>query len=73
MPGDEINIQEFARKVERICDFVIARLKNEGANDDSADFKVIYDLKEQAANIHMRRVKVTGELFTGLADYLKGV
>lgn len=73
MSTREINIQEFARKVERICDFVIAKMKNEGMDADSNDARVILDIKEEAADIHMGKAKITEELFTGLSDYMKGV
>ncbi len=73
MSTGTVNIQEFARKVERICDFVIAKMKNEGMDADTNDARIILDLKEEAADIHMGKARITEELFTGLADYMKGV
>ena len=41
----------FATKVERLCDFIILKFIDETTTDDSPDFKVLYDLKEEAADI----------------------
>lgn len=68
----DVNIQEFARDVERVCDFVIAKLRNQGANVDDADAKVILDIKEKAADIHTGKARITQDMFLGLADYMKG-
>jgi hypothetical protein len=70
--ADEVKIQDFAAKVERICDFVIAKLRNDGVSGDSADARVLLDLKEEAADIATGKTKITEEMFTGLADYMKG-
>lgn len=72
MSTREINIQEFARDVERVCDFVIAKLKNQGKNVDTADAGVILDIKEKAADISTGRATITEDMFLGLADYMKG-
>lgn len=73
MSTREVNIQEFAGKVERICDFVIAKLKNDGVSGESPDARVILDLKEEAADIATGRVKITEAMFTGLDAYMKGL
>jgi hypothetical protein len=68
-----VDIKEFARDVERLCDFLIDKLKQSGARDGSDDVKVIEDLKEIAADIQFDKVNVTTETLSGLSAYMKGV
>ena len=70
--ADEINIQRFAERVERMCDFVIAKLTNEGIVPDERDKNALLKLKEEAADISTGKAKVTKDLFTGFADYMEG-
>lgn len=48
--GKKVDIQDFARRVEGLCDFILSKIET---RDGSADLKIIEDLKEDAADIHM--------------------
>lgn len=66
----EIEIVDFAERVERLCDFFLAKHKRDGSND----LKIIQNLKEEAADIHFGRVRVVTEgSLDGLYDYMNGV
>lgn len=58
-------LREFAEKVERVCDFLIDKAKD--ADIDANDLRVLQDLKEKAANIHMGTDKIDIGL-QGLSD-----
>lgn len=58
----------FPEKVERLCDFLLDKLDT---SDVTGDWKVIYDLKEEAANLQS---KMNNELnIAGLSDYMSGI
>jgi hypothetical protein len=65
----KLEIKEFARRVEHICDFFLSRTEADG----SKDRKIIEDLKEDAADIQFDQVEVASGPFVGLDDYLKGI
>lgn len=67
-----VNITKFAERVERLCDFVLDKLKDETGRR-SEDINVIKDLKEDAANIQFNRSGSASETFTGLHDYMQGI
>jgi hypothetical protein len=67
-----VDIKEFARDVERLCDFLIDKLKQSGTRDDSEDLRVIDNLKEIAADIQFDKVNVVTETLSGLSAYMKG-
>jgi hypothetical protein len=67
-----VDIKEFARDVERLCDFLIDKLKQAGERDGSADVMVIEDLKETAADIQFDKISVATETLSGLSAYMKG-
>jgi hypothetical protein len=67
-----VDIKEFARDVERLCDFLIDKLKQSGTRDDSEDIKVIDNLKNIAADIQFDKVNVVTETLSGLSAYMKG-
>ncbi len=67
------NIREFAERVERLCDFLLSKKRDEGHVDGSDDIRVIQDLKEEAADIHMKGSVPTEETLEGLAAYMKGM
>jgi hypothetical protein len=62
-----VDIQEFARRVETLCDFLIDKADRNGSDD----LRVIQDLKEDAADIHMNKTMVNVTL-EGLSNYMKG-
>ena len=70
-PG-QIEIKEFAQRVERLCDFFLSRVSEETGRNGSNDQKVIEDLKEDAADIQCDRVQVKSETLDGLYDYMHG-
>lgn len=67
-----VNITKFAERVERLCDFFLAKISEEAGTDNTNDLKVINDLKQDAANIQFNR-SGTKETLTGLYDYMNGV
>ena len=62
----EIDIPEFARRVERLCDFFL----NQTARDGSNDRKFLEDLKDDAANLQLDRENY---VIKNLYDYVNGV
>lgn len=68
----EVDIKEFARDVERLCDFFLSKVSQEEGRDGSDDLKVIEDLKEIAADIQFDKIRVTSETLDGLSAYMKG-
>lgn len=63
-----VDIEEFARTVEGVCDFLLSKFE---LIDGSPDVKVIQDLKETAANIHMGGVGNAEVTLAGLDAYLR--
>lgn len=78
-PSREIEIKDFARRVERLCDFILAhedKVKNESKKEKDEELKdlaVIQDLKEEAADIQFDRVSLGFKIITGLDDYMNGI
>jgi hypothetical protein len=68
----KLEITDFARRVERLCDFFLNQVSREGQRDDSPNLKVLDDLKEEAADIQTY-YKETSESLKGLNDYMKGL
>ena len=67
----KLEIKEFARRVERVCDFFLSRVSEEEKRDDSPNLKIIDDLKEEAADIQAYYAN-TSESLKGLSDYMCG-
>jgi hypothetical protein len=67
-----VDIEDFARRVERLCEFLLAQIKA-GKRDDSQDLKVIEDLKEDAADIQSASMIIGPEIFTGLSEFMHGI
>lgn len=65
----DLNIKEFAERVERLCDFMISKMNNDG----SKDLQVFQDLKEDAADIQTDRVRINEQTIEGLDDYMRGI
>jgi hypothetical protein len=61
-----IELDEFARRVERLCDFLLDKIDKKSG---SMDLRVIQDLKEDAANIQFGQA-ISEASFEGLADYV---
>jgi len=65
----KVDIKEFAIRVERLCDFLLAKMDKDGSNDVVA----LQNLKEEAANIQINNTNVVSESIFGLSEYMKGV
>jgi hypothetical protein len=65
----DIDIKEFAIRVERLCDFFISKKIEDTGKDGSEDLKVLEDLKNDAATIQFEWKPKT---FDGLDNYMKG-
>jgi hypothetical protein len=65
----KIEIKDFARRVEHLCDFFLSKTEANG----SKDRKIIEDLKEDAADIQFDQAEVASGVFTGLNDYMHGI
>jgi hypothetical protein len=68
-----LEIKEFAERVERLCDFLLARLSDESMRDGSHDVAVIEQLKQDAADIQFNRFSPTMMALNGLDDHMRGM
>lgn len=68
----KLEIRDFARRVERLCDFFLARISEEENRDDSPNLKVLDELKEEAADIQFYYTE-TSESLKGLSEYMRGL
>lgn len=67
MPVKEIDLEDFARRVERLCDFLIDKFP---FMDGSEDIVIIQKLKDEAADLQVSsRKRITIE---GLHAYIHG-
>jgi hypothetical protein len=64
-----VDIEEFAKRVERLCDFLI----NKAGSTGSDDLRIIQDLKEDATDIQVYKYFETEGMFKGLSSHMKGV
>jgi hypothetical protein len=62
----EIELLDFLRRVERLCDFLLNKVK---FKDGSDDLKVIQQLKEDAADLQVNHDNINLE---GLHTYMRG-
>jgi hypothetical protein len=67
MSDKEFDFREFAERVERLCDFILSRIPN-----DSADKRVVEQLKEDAADFQTKYEFHSISLF-GLDDHMRGI
>jgi hypothetical protein len=70
-PRKELDIIEFATRVERLCEFLINKYVTEGSRDGSADLVALEKLKEDAVDIvaGTARFPIRGTIH-GLAEAL---
>ena len=68
----KLEIKEFARRVERMCDFLLSKVSEEEKRNDSPDLKVLDELKEEAADIQFYYAE-TSESLKGFSDYMSGL
>ena len=64
-----VDIKDFAIRVERLCEFLLAKMDKDGSKDVVA----LQNLKEEAADIQADNSNVISESISGLSEYLKGV
>jgi hypothetical protein len=65
-------IVEFARRVERMCDFFLMKLTEETGRTGSDDQRVLEDLKEDAANLQVNPPGAT-DILEGLDSYMRSL
>jgi len=62
----DVDIKEFARDVERLCDFLLDKADKDG----SEDIVVVQKLKDISADIQYKGP--TNLTLSGLTEYMKG-
>ena len=65
----KIEIKDFAKRVEHVCDFFLSKSEADGSNDR----KVLEDLKEDAADIQFDQAEINSGAYIGLDDYVRGI
>lgn len=60
------DIQEFARRVERLCDFLLEGVEKDGSDD----VVEIQEIKKNAADLQFIKGSVSIE---GLSNYMRGI
>ena len=68
----EIDVKDFAMRVERLCDFFIDKATKEPGHGETHDLKVIKDLKETAADLQFEHTIIGSQTLFGLDDYMRG-
>lgn len=63
------DIKEFASRVERLCEFLLAKMEKNG----SSDVVELQNLQDEAADIQANNTNVVSESIAGLSEYMKGV
>lgn len=66
MPERQIDYIDFARRVERLCDFILDRIP---LKDGSVDQVTIQNLKTEAADI---QTKFNPLSLDGISQYIRG-
>lgn len=66
---NRVEIKDFAKRVEHLCDFFLSKTEKNG----SKDRKIVEDLKEDAADIQFDQAEIASEPFTGLDAYMAGI
>ncbi|MFL5659854.1 MAG: hypothetical protein ACJ8BW_00715 [Ktedonobacteraceae bacterium] len=65
----KVDIKEFAERVERLCEFLLAKMEKDGSDD----VVTLQDLQDAAADIQSNNTNVVSESIAGLSEYMKGV
>lgn len=68
----ETSVVEFARRVERMCDFFIAKVIDETGRNGSDDLVALEKLKEDAANFQANP-QGAGSVLEGFDNYMRGM
>jgi hypothetical protein len=66
------DIKEFAIRVERLCEFLLARLYSEVGRNGSDEQKILEDLRDEASDIQVSSAPIRDTL-TGLKDFMGGL
>ena len=66
MPEKQIDIKDFALRVERLCNFLLNKID---VKDGSDDIVIIQKLKDDAADLQF---KADSMFFEGLHKYIHG-
>lgn len=67
-----VDVEEFARRVDKLCDFLLNAMRDEGELSGSSDIKVIQDLKDDAIDLSLNHASPVTKKLTGLSDFMKG-
>ena len=67
-----IDVAEFASRVERLCDYLLNKVRDEKAMDGSSDLRVIHDLRNDAADLSLGHGAPVSANLEGLSDFMKG-
>ena len=70
MGKEEINIREFAERVERLCEFIFNQVDEK---DGSPDLIFVHKLREDAADIQFNRKVFSGISLIGLDNHARGI
>lgn len=65
----KIEIKDFAKRVEHVCDFFLSKSEADGSDDR----KVLEDLKEDAADIQFEQAEIDSGAYIGLDNYIRGI
>jgi phosphopantetheine adenylyltransferase len=65
----KVDIKEFATRVERLCEFLLAKMDKDGSDD----VVTLQELQDEAADIQSNNTTVVSESIAGLSEYMKGV
>jgi hypothetical protein len=68
----DTSVVEFARRVERMCDFFIAKYTDETGRNSSDDLIALETLKENAANFQANPPGVVS-ILEGFDNYMRGM
>ena len=66
----KVDVVEFARRVERLCDFLLEKISDTSEMHESDDLRVIQDIKTDAADLQFEGVNL--DVIGGLEKFMKG-
>lgn len=69
----QVDIEQFAERVERLCDFFLFKISEESGRTGSEDLKIIEDLKLDASDLQFNQGKRVTQTLNGLYNYMNGV
>jgi hypothetical protein len=69
----EVDVTEFARRTERLCDFLLVKMFDEEGRVGSTEQKILEDLKDDAVNLQMFGARMTVKSLDGLDEFMHGL